>query len=347
MRIESLERRELLTVLTFDAATGSGVASPLDQTYGDRVAAAVQGTYRYGTSSGFTPNIVVTQRRASSPTAALTESPLSPWGSPGYGSLTNVGYAYYKFQIDLRADAGYSVQLKKFDLAAWFVPNNLRALRIIGPGGAVLFSQASTAFPASENLRFSFATPIVASQLSIYVEEGSSTNAYPSTAIDNIEFGQIQATGSAQIINRVLTVTGSNDSDRIEISSTGSKARVTVNGVARGEFGYLDVDRLSISGLNGNDTITVAPNVPLPASILGGDGNDTINGGSQNDSLFGGGGNDSLTGNAGVDRLYGEAGDDILVANDGVLDLVSGGAGSDRARRDAGVDVLDTVETIL
>lgn len=94
------------------------------------------------------------------------------------------------------------------------------------------------------------------------------------------------------------------------------------------------VDDFSASLGDGNDTISVA--TPLPTSIGGGGGGDTMTGGPAADFLRGGDGNDVLAGAAGNDRLDGDVGDDSLEA--GVLsdgsDTYNGGEGRDSLRYD-------------
>jgi streptogramin lyase len=72
----------------------------------------------------------------------------------------------------------------------------------------------------------------------------------------------------------------------------------------------------------GNDDVTVAGSISLPAWLYGGDGNDRLKGGNGNnvleggdgDDLFvGGSGRDLLIGGTGADRMIGNGGDDILL----------------------------------
>jgi Ca2+-binding RTX toxin-like protein len=95
-----------------------------------------------------------------------------------------------------------------------------------------------------------------------------------------------------------------------------------------------------INGNGGNDMITVAANVPVPATLrggpggdvlgggaaadklVGGPGDDRLNGNGDNDALFGGSGDDQLSGGAGDDRLFGGSGDDTLVGGAGANELV-------------------------
>lgn len=67
----------------------------------------------------------------------------------------------------------------------------------------------------------------------------------------------------------------------------------------------------------GNDTVTLGRTVPMPATIRGGDGNDTLTGGAGPDKLIGGPGNDVLNGRGGNDLLIGGPGDDTLIGGPG------------------------------
>lgn len=71
----------------------------------------------------------------------------------------------------------------------------------------------------------------------------------------------------------------------------------------------------------------------LPATILGGEGNDTLIGGEAADSISGGAGCDSLVGGNGNDTLDGDGNSDSLIGSAG-KDLLRGGAGDDRFTMD-------------
>ncbi len=66
----------------------------------------------------------------------------------------------------------------------------------------------------------------------------------------------------------------------------------------------------------------------LANSLVGGDGNDTLNGGSDNDKIFGSAGNDSLSDGDGKDTLNGGSGNDKIFGGTG-NDLLNGGGGND------------------
>jgi hypothetical protein len=81
---------------------------------------------------------------------------------------------------------------------------------------------------------------------------------------------------------------------------------------------------------DGDDSVSVSPNIPIPVTLRGGPGNDR---------LLGGGGNDKLVGGVGDDRLIGRDGDDSLFGGPG-NDFLSGGPGADLLRGGSGADIL-------
>jgi Ca2+-binding RTX toxin-like protein len=85
-----------------------------------------------------------------------------------------------------------------------------------------------------------------------------------------------------------------------------------------------------INGNGGDDTLLLAPAVPVPATLRGGPGDDQLTGGADNDKLVGGPGRDTLVGRGGNDSLFGGSGDDSL----------GGGPGDDRLLGGSGADVL-------
>ncbi len=73
--------------------------------------------------------------------------------------------------------------------------------------------------------------------------------------------------------------------------------------------------------------------------ICGGSGNDTIDAGAGNDKVFAGKGNDTVVGGGGKDLLVGEAGHDVLRGGP-KRDVLKGGGGNDRLYGEAGRDKL-------
>lgn len=74
-------------------------------------------------------------------------------------------------------------------------------------------------------------------------------------------------------------------------------------------------------------------------SIVGGGANDNLSGGAGNDFISGGGGDDTINGDAGSDDADGGAGNDILNGGDG-NDGLSGGRGNDTVNGDGGDDFV-------
>jgi Ca2+-binding RTX toxin-like protein len=132
-----------------------------------------------------------------------------------------------------------------------------------------------------------------------------------------------------------LTVLGDNANNSITVSRDAA-GKLFVNGgavaIQGGAATIVNTSLIKILGQGGNDAITLdETNGVLPAaSLIGGDGNDTLTGGSGNDHLFGENGNDSLLGKAGADSLFGGGDNDTLL----------GGIGNDTASGEGGNDLL-------
>lgn len=124
-------------------------------------------------------------------------------------------------------------------------------------------------------------------------------------------------------------VDGSATDDTIVVEkdpSNSSYLIATVNGTQQSRVPYVDVTGIIVSGLEGNDTISVDSAVTISATLLGGDGNDSITGGGAADSIMGGAGNDTIS------------------AADGEADTIDGGTGTDSlASSDAGLDVVTNI----
>src|SRR5262245_21826172 len=146
----------------------------------------------------------------------------------------------------------------------------------------------------------------------------------------------------------VLTVAGTNGGDNIAVAvqtsdpdgvpASGDETSdllVTVNGNQVASCSTLDVlapvNKLVISGGNGNDTITVDDAVLVPVQADGGNGQDGVDGG---------GGKDTLSGGSGKDATDGAAGDDQISGGNGA-DALQGGLGVDVVHGDNGPDTLD------
>ncbi len=108
------------------------------------------------------------------------------------------------------------------------------------------------------------------------------------------------------------------------------------------------VARVVIDSGDRNDMVDARALADIPATLVGGTGDDELTGGPVADSLDGGdgidtlrggAGDDTLTGGAGNDPLFGEGGNDSLAGGDGD-DQLSGGTGADGLSGGAGLDIV-------
>jgi len=77
----------------------------------------------------------------------------------------------------------------------------------------------------------------------------------------------------------------------------------------------------------------------IAATIVGGAGDDTLNGGMLGDLIVGGRGNDSIVGGAGCDMIRGGSGDDYIDGDDD-RDIIRGGLGTDQLVGEGGEDTI-------
>ena len=155
----------------------------------------------------------------------------------------------------------------------------------------------------------------------------------------------VDVTASAQgtsLVSGTLFITGSttgtgNDTASITRSGGNISVNASVNGTNPFVAPISDVSAIVIDLGNGNDFLVTAPNINIPMTINGGDGNDLITagggddlieGGSGVDIVLGAGGNDVLLGGSDTDSLFGGSGNDVLIGGDG-SDILSGDAGRD------------------
>jgi Ca2+-binding RTX toxin-like protein len=147
----------------------------------------------------------------------------------------------------------------------------------------------------------------------------------------------------------VLTIVGSNKSDKILVDSDGTNLTVTANGQTQ-SFSLAPVDpsdpstavtvsSISIDGGKGNDWIRLGAAITADATILGGDGNDRIFSGAGNDTIDAGKGNDRVRGGGGNDTIYLWQGNDWAWGEDGD-DKIYADVGNDKIFGDAGNDEL-------
>ncbi len=135
----------------------------------------------------------------------------------------------------------------------------------------------------------------------------------------------------------VLYVVGDEGDDNIVATQDGDRVSFATG---FGRFSYTGLDQINVFGQLGNDRIDLSGVRSPFASVIGGDGddtilgtagddylsgdegNDTIFGGEGNDTIFGGNGDDRIEGQAGDDRLYGDPGFDLLIDTLGVNILI-------------------------
>jgi len=124
----------------------------------------------------------------------------------------------------------------------------------------------------------------------------------------------------------ILVVIGGSDSDTIAVTTDGTNIIVTANGSTLTTKTVASLTGLRLNGKGGNDVITVDSAVLLPATLLGGAGNDSLVGGGGDNVLIGGGASDTLVGGAGTNLLVGGLRTGFAGAPSG-NDVLDGGAG--------------------
>jgi|GEM_PF-4336506 len=140
----------------------------------------------------------------------------------------------------------------------------------------------------------------------------------------------------------MLKINGTGKDDIITIRMDDHQADqmdADVNG-KQSTFQASQVKRIRVSTSGGNDHVTIDSSISDPATLLGGNGNDSLTGGSGSDDLVGGAGDDTLVGGDGDDTLDGSVGDDSLSGENGD-DNLSPGKGNDDVDGGSGDDHVD------
>jgi Ca2+-binding RTX toxin-like protein len=169
------------------------------------------------------------------------------------------------------------------------------------------------------------------------------------------DFGRLAifGTNSDDVITQAMGAPG---------TSNEGKLITTRNGTIVNRQRLSKIKELDLLAGNGNDKVTVLPELKLLVSsdqlsgayVAGGGGNDTLvgsksrdrlDGGDGSDRVYGGSGNDLVLGGTGNDKLYGEAGNDTIKGNSGA-DTVDGGTGTDNGLIDAS-DTKSSIEKLL
>jgi hypothetical protein len=182
------------SVLTFSFGGGDGTAVP--QEYGDRITSTTMGSFSYGDTFGFTPNVLASYDGAGG---------VNHW-SADYGDLRGVAYTEAEggnvFRLTLAADAGWQVSVHGFDLGGWVNTDyTINAVRVFaGELGSltaafedtsVLVRGSSVDNDGNRHTTFDFANPIVGSVVVIEFDSSNLGGAGDNVGIDNVAFGQV------------------------------------------------------------------------------------------------------------------------------------------------------------
>ena len=125
-----------------------------------------------------------------------------------------------------------------------------------------------------------------------------------------------------------VRVIGADTADRLTIrGNEGNDVIKTINPTGAGALNVEAIIGITLAGGAGNDSLSA------DAILIGGIGNDTLEGGAGDDQLFGNEGDDTMWGGAGADTFDGGSGYDTI--------LVRGGAGNDV------IDISQTAATSL
>lgn len=97
------------------------------------------------------------------------------------------------------------------------------------------------------------------------------------------------------------------------------------------------INGFEVNAGGGDDSVSVAANVPVPVKMRAGEGNDILRGGAGPDRLYGSAGDDRLAGGRGDDHLNGGPGNDVVFGGPGD-DVLMRGPGNDALRGGPGDD---------
>jgi Ca2+-binding RTX toxin-like protein len=127
----------------------------------------------------------------------------------------------------------------------------------------------------------------------------------------------------------VLNLVGTSGNDRYVIAQSGANLTVQENGGAVRTFPLSSITRINARLDAGHDSFAMPATMRIPASVVGGIGNDTITVGAGNDSVEGQAGADSIVGNDGNDDLNAGYVDVSAAVVTTGMDVLEGGSGND------------------
>lgn len=137
----------------------------------------------------------------------------------------------------------------------------------------------------------------------------------------------------------VLTIQFSQQDDNFKILPGSTSGSIIVQGNHRQSGEFVGVRSIVGNAGDGNDVVTISPDVFLPVTIHGGAGDDQLTAGGGPTTFYGEAGKDALTAGAGRATLDGGVDDDVLIGGDSD-DVLRGGAGNDYIDGGRGNDQL-------
>lgn len=158
-----------------------------------------------------------------------------------------------------------------------------------------------------------------------------------------IDFANLSS--PVNIINGQLTIIGTSQDDIISIDSQQSSILINSQNY---QIDFTNVTSVSLMSDAGDDFIDVNVNTNVPVTIIGGLGNDYIDGTNINGSfaVSGSDGNDSILGGIGGNFIFGDIGNDSLIAGSGSSTL-DGGLGLDTLTTISHDKILQGVDTVI
>jgi Ca2+-binding RTX toxin-like protein len=277
--------------------------------------------------------------------------------------------------VRLRTNLG-GVRSRVFAAALVALP--VLALAAAGPASAATV----TSGPGSDS-SFTAAVGVVANNLTVTFNSGTSTVSYVDSAegitVSGLCAGGgaigVAATCPATSVSRITVMTGDGN-DTITTNGNGPDYQLLGGPGADAFVGNTLTDTVSYAGSTTavNIGLSGSPNTGGDAlgdvytgieNLTGSEADDSISGDAGPNHLLGNGGNDIMAGGAGADNLIGGDGNDLLTGGSGA-DVMDGGPGSDfslytgspvgvgvdlntnpQTGGDAAGDVLSTIENLV
>jgi len=163
---------------------------------------------------------------------------------------------------------------------------------------------------------------------------------------ESLEKRNLLAAGNVLIEDGYLGFRGTNGDDVMKVEHIANQYKLSLNG----QYAFIDdygpLRGVIVDGRSGNDQITIDSTVKVLTGVLGGKGNDTIQGGDGENYLFGDAGNDTIFSGGDSNLIAGGAGDDVIHCDFGQAhgeqgnDTLYGGDGYYSLYGDAGNDKL-------